>query len=564
MLIRKKNLSRRTILKGMGMALGAPFFDAAIVEENSWAMPQAPATPAQIAYSTKGMVVSSSPVAAAVGAHVLERGGNAIDAAVATAFTLSVVEFGLFGLGGRMQMLLRSPSGDIAGMDGTIQVPGGYVKSPTDDGIGYTTIGAPGAVAALGKAHRMFGSIAFPDLLAPAIELASNGFVLTEHQARTIHSEAVHLKKFDGSRRQFFKPDGSEYEPGERLMLPDLAHTLTILAKDGTDAFYHGEIAQQISEDMKAHGGSLRASDLAAYEARSARVVRGSYRGYDLVGTDAPAAGSTVIEVLQIMEYFDLPSKSPAEWAAIVAQAMRLGFKDQYHDFGGPEEAARMKSSKQLAAERAKQIQEPGRPLNANRQVFSGWPDAGDTTHFSIADSKGGLVSSTQTLGSGMGAKVVSPGLGFLYAATMGFPGAFASTPGQRATTSMSPFLVLKDGKPAYALGAAGGMRIISSIVEVISRSIDQKLPFPDAVAAPRVHPDPGSYIEPAGEEFALESGGKNSWSMQDLARIKSYGFKLVEQKPSSFAVIHAVQITNGEYVGVADPRNGGAAMGVK
>src|SRR4029079_8403914 len=175
------------------------------------------------------------------------------------------------------------------------------------------------------------------------------------------------------------------------------------------------------------------------------------------------------------------------------------------------------------------------------------------------------MVASTQTLGAVMGAKVVTPGLGFLYAATMGFPGAFASKPGQRATTSMSPFLVLKDGKPAFVLGAAGGMRIISSIVEVISRTIDHKMSFADAVAAPRVHPDPGSYIEPAGEEFAMEAGTPSAWSAVDLARLRNFGFKLVEQK-SSFAIVHGIyrDPITGELIGVADPRGDGAAAGLR
>jgi gamma-glutamyltranspeptidase/glutathione hydrolase len=519
----------------------------------------------RVARSTRGIVVASSPIAADVGMRVLQHGGNAVDAAVATAFALSVVEFGAFGLGGRLQMIVRSPDGQVTGFDGTIQVPAGYVQRPTDDGIGYTTIGAPGAVAALGQAHKLHGSKPLAELLAPAIELADAGWVLTDREVRTIASSAEQLRRFDGSRRQFFRADGSAYAKGDRLRLPELAQTLRTLASKGFDEFYHGEIARRIGTDVEAHGGSLRATDLAAYEAKSARIVRGGYRGYELIGTDAPAAGSTVVEVLHILERFHLSDKPQADWGAIVAQALRLGFQDQYRDFGGPQKAAEMKVSKEWAATRAKQIQEPGQPPNGNREVFSGWADWGDTTHFSVADAQGGMVASTQTLGSGMGAKVVTPGLGFLYAATMGFPGAFASKPGQRATTSMSPFLVLKDGKPAFVLGAAGGMRIISSIVEVISRTIDHKMSFADAVAAPRVHPDPGSYIEPAGEEFAMEAGTPSAWSAADLTRLRHFGFKLVEQK-SSFAIIHGIyrDPITGDLIGVADPRGDGAAAGLR
>lgn len=520
---------------------------------------------AKVSRSRGGMVVTSSSVATAIGMRVLERGGTAVDAAVATAFALAVVDFGSFGLGGRTQMLIRTPDGRFFGIDGSIQVPAAYVRRPSDDGIGYTTIGVPGSVAALGRAHHLYGTKSLTELLAPAIELAEQGFILTKRQADALQSNAGVLKRFDGSRRQFFKSGGSPYEPGDRLALPDLARTMRAIAKDGPDAFYGGEIARQMAADIEVHGGSLRASDLAAYEAQLSTVMHGTYRGYELVGTHAPAAGSTVIEILHILERFDLSSKPPVEWAAIVAQALRLAFQDQYRDFGGPDQAARTMVSKEWAAKRAQAVQVPGAPSNSAREVYWGWPDPGHTTHFSIADRRGGLVASTQTLGSGMGAKVVTPGLGFLYAATMGFPGASASRPGQRATTSMSPFMVVKEGRPAFVVGAAGGMRIISAIAEVVSRAVDHRLPFPEAVAAPRVHPDPGSYIEPAGEEFALETGVANGWTEADLARIKRFGFKVIGQR-SSFATIHGIHFDSAtqEFVGVADPRGNGSAAGPK
>src|SRR5262245_56511018 len=169
----------------------------------------------RVARSVRGMVVSSSPIAAQVGMRVLQQGGNAVDAAVATAFALSVVEFGAFGLGGRLQMIMRSADGQVTGIDGTIQVPNGYLQRSSDDGIGYTTIGAPGAVAALGQAHKLHGSKPLRDLLAPAIELAESGWVLTDRDVRTIASAAEHLRRFDGSRRQFFKADGSPYAAGD-------------------------------------------------------------------------------------------------------------------------------------------------------------------------------------------------------------------------------------------------------------------------------------------------------------------------------------------------------------
>lgn len=516
----------------------------------------------KISRSTRGMVVTSAPAATAIGAAVLERGGNAVDAAIAVAFALSVVDFGSFGLGGRTQMLIRSADGRFTGIDGSIQVPAAYRRSPEHDGIGYTTIGVPGSVAALIKAHALFGSRPLPELLAPAIALAEEGFVLSAGQASTLARSADALRRFDGSRRQFLQAGGEAPRAGVRLTLPALGQTIRAIAAGGHDAFYRGPIARQIAADVRAHGGFLSESDLAGYEAQLSTVVRGSYRGYDLTGTHAPAAGSTVIETLHILERFDLSSAASAEWAALVAQALRLAFQDQYRDFGSPAAAAHTMVSKAWAAERAQAVQVPGAPRRASRDVFRGWADEGHTTHFSVADAKGGLVASTQTLGSGMGSKVVTPGLGFLYAATMGFAGASASEPGQRATTSMSPFMVTKDGRPVLVLGAAGGMRIISSIVEATSRVIDQRLAFADAIAAPRVHPDPGSYIAPAGEAFALETGA-SGWRDADLERIRTFGFEAVAQA-TGFATIHGIHFdpTTQEYVGVADPRGGGAAAG--
>ena len=465
-------------------------------------------------------------------------------------------------------MLIRTPEGEFFGIDGSTQVPAGYPPERAGEVLssGYAMAGIPGSVAALAKAVREHGTRPLSELVAPAIELAEKGFPLSARQAEGLGRRASVLNQYPASRQSFLKADGTPYQAGELFVMPaDLARTLRALARDGAEAFYGGEVARLIAADMAANGGYVTMEDLASYEAKSSLVVRGEYRGYELVGTYAPAAGATTIEILHILENFELSQKSPAEWAVIVAQALRLGFQDQYKDLGSPEEAARIKVSKDWAAKRAREIVIEA-PTSSGNGGRGSWFESEHTSHFSVADKDGGLVASTQTLGSGMGSKVVSPGVGFFYAATMGFGGVSASKPGERATSSMSPLIVVKDGKPSFVMGAAGGMRIISAIVQVLSRAIDQGLPFPQAMAAPRVHPDRGSLIEPAGagDEIAMEFHEKTAWLPADVARVLSFGFMVITQR-RSFANVHGIYFDSekGEYIGVADPRGHGSAVGL-
>ncbi|KPK76472.1 MAG: hypothetical protein AMS25_17425 [Gemmatimonas sp. SM23_52] len=528
--------------------------------------PQAPEHPAygpgQLARSPHGMVVSASPHATNVGVQVLESGGNAVDAAVATAFALSVVEPSKSGLGGRTQILLRTPDGEFAGIDGTTQVPAGAPAEATaeEDLYGYPSIGVPGTVAALAMAHAQYGTRPWAELIAPAIALAESGFALPPQTARRIANAADQLREFEGSSRYFLKPDGTTYAGNERLAQPDLARTLRAIAEGGADAFYRGRIADSIAADMQRHGGFVHAEDLTSYEARRSQVVRGSYRGYDLVGTYLPASGATTIEALHILERFDLSDRAgtPA-WVALTAQALLLSFEDRTKDLGAAAEQAQILVSKDWAARRAIEVEDPGVTARvAVRPGGRGAPrvhEPAHTTHLSVTDRDGGLVALTQSLGPSMGSKVAAPGLGFVYAATMGYLGALL--PGARPFSSQSPLIVLNEGKPAYVLGGAGGRRIISAIVEVVSRLVDEELSLADAMALPRFHPTP--------TKIYMEGRRAATWSAADLTELASFGFAAETRDSATYcATIHGIEfaVATRDYIGVADPRWHGGARG--
>jgi len=533
-------------------------------------------------HSRSGVVVSGSRLATSVGVNVLEQGGNAVDAAVATAFALAVVEPSMSGIGGRTQLVLRTADGVIAAIDGTTEVPVAYSGGPVDDesAYGWSTIAVPGTVAALAHALRAHGSWPLARIIEPAIRLAGDGFLLPEAEAVRIAGAAERLREFDGSRSAFLRPDGSAYGFGELLVQPDLATTLRAIAENGEDAFYRGPIAERMAEDIAAHGGLVTAADLTAYRAEESIVVRGSYRGHELVGSYLPASGATTIEILQILDHVDLSRVTgSADWISLVAQALLIGFEDREADVATPAEKAVWLTSRELAAERAGTLRLPpatalmstrsrpmvdvapavvrrDRPLSLVH-VQPGATDISEpahTTHVSVADRWGGVVALTQSVGPVMGSKVTTPGLGFLYAATMGYLGELE--PGtRRHWSSQSPLLVLRDGRPVLAIGGAGARRIISAVVETVSRFIDEGLPIDEALAAPRFHPTPS--------RIDVEVRPGAAWSEAELERLRTLGFTVRTRDDAPyFARVNVAgwNATASVWTGVADPRWAGAA----
>ncbi|MEZ4417102.1 MAG: gamma-glutamyltransferase [Gemmatimonadota bacterium] len=532
--------------------------------------PALPST-AKVARANGGMLASASPLATAAGVRMFEAGGNAADAAVAASFALAVVEPSMSSLGGRMQVLVHQPDGSFRALDATTQAPLAYdSENAPEASYGYATVGIPGMVAGALEVHASYGSLPLAQVMAPAIDYARRGFVLDDEIGGHIVASAERLAESEGGRRYFFKPDGTPYGPGDRLVQEDLARTLERIAEGGLRVFYEGAIAEQIVDDMEANGGFVTLADLAQYRVVDSRVLRGTYRGFELVGSDVPAGGGTVIEALQILETLDVPSLDEEAWMAVVGQALMLGFEDYYGGVQLEEERADVLTSKEWAVRRAREIRLPAAVGVAAAGLGMALPMGGipefwsahqHTTHLTAADADGRIIALTQSLGPAMGSKVVAPGLGFTYAATLGgYLGPIAR--GQRAGSAISPFMIEKDGTPRWALGAAGGLRIIAGVVEVSSRLMDRGESLEDAVAGARFFPNMG---RSGPGPWELETSPVASWTESSaLALLNSLDIEAeANPSPTSFSRVHAVGIeADGTLLGVADPRWGGAADG--
>ena len=311
----------------------------------------------QVDYSPHGMVSAAQPLATWAGVQMLEAGGNAADAAVAAAFAVAVVEPTMNSIGGRTQILVRLPDGEVRGIDATTQAPATYdPETAIQADNGYAVIGVPGAVAGLVRLHAEFGKLPLEAVMEPAIRFARDGFPVNSIVAGQLASAASDASEFEGTRRLYLKPDGSPFGEGEVLANPELAATLTTIARTEGEAFYRGEIARRMAEDIQANGGAVTLQSLLDYRAEDALVVRGSYRGYDLAGSYIPSAGALSIEALHILEHFDLRSMDPAERAAHVGMALSMAFQDW--QLQGPPEMADRLTSKEWAAQRAQEMSE--------------------------------------------------------------------------------------------------------------------------------------------------------------------------------------------------------------
>lgn len=513
--------------------------------------------PVQVATSGDGVVVAAHPLAAAAGARMLELGGNAADAAVAAAFTLAVVEPTMSGIGGRVQILLRRPGGQLYAIDGTTQAPFRYDDDTAPRAsFGYAVIGIPGQVAGVLRLHAEHGRLSRQDVMMPAIEHARDGFEILPNAAERFIALREDLLQSEGARRYFLKPDGEAYGVGDVLTQTDLANTLTTIAELGAGAFYSGPIAEQIVTDMEFNEGFVTLDDLGRYRAEDGAIVSGSYRGYDLAGSDRPAGGATAIEALHILENFPVGDAANEDWASLVGQSLLLALEDRYSPLPPEEESTSLVTSKEWAAQRARLVRRPTASVTA-RVGDPFWLAQEHTSHLSAADRDGMVVALTQSLGPSGGSRVATPGLGFLYAATLGgYLGPMQ--PGARAASAMTPFIVLADDEVKLVLGAAGGVRIISAVVEVTSRVIDQGMSLADAMRTPRFFPGFGVRSESTPWEFERSSG--STW---DSAAVVGLGIESrFVRRPGAFGRIHAISydVDAGIWQGVADPGWEGAA----
>jgi gamma-glutamyltranspeptidase/glutathione hydrolase len=508
----------------------------------------------KVVRSRNGIVTTAHPLATTAGVKMLAAGGNAMDAAVAAAFTLSAVEPSMSGIGGRAQILIYTPTGGVHGIDATTQVPPFYkFKDTLAVEYGYETIAVPGVVKGLTDGLSKFGSLPLAQVMSPAISYANNGFTLLSGEAFRQESVNEILKEFIGTQQYYLNEDGTAKKPGDWVMQKDLAKVLKAISEKGPDVFYRGWIAQAIVQDVRQNGGFLTLESLDNYRAEKSHIVSGSYRGYGIKALWLPAYGAITIEALHILEQLPVNLNEEREWARAVYHAVKAAYLDKKEQ-KTLDDAARFTSTS-WAKKRAL-----GTPLMNGPESdgsHTGSKDSipeiekdpnGHTSHLTVVDKNGMIVSLTQTIGPTMGSKVATPGLGFLYAQTMG--GYLGKVePNLRVPSHISPVIVFKGDKPFLALGAAGGSRIPSSIVNVISKVVDYKMPLTEALHAPRVHP-----LE---EGISLEVVDGMNWNKDDSTYFSQLGY-MVEMRrlPGQFGRIHAVMLDTltGEWIGCADP----------
>jgi len=474
--------------------------------------------------SKTGLVVCTSAPACDAGAAVLARGGNAVDAAVATAFALAVTHPSAGNIGGGGFMIVRTPEGKTAAFDYREKAPAKSTRTMylDQDGKidrsltaeGYLAPGVPGTVRGLARAHRRFGKLAWKDVVMPAVDLAEQGFVISDALARSLNGQlAGAMGHFQASVEAYGKPGGGTWSGGDRLVLTDLAKTLRSIALDGPDAFYKGWIADAIAEDMNAHGGLITKADLAAYQAKERKPLRGRYRGYEVISMPPPSSGGILLlEALNVLESYGLAAKGrdSAETLHLEIEAMRRAYLDRARYLGDPD-FVRVPIAKLTSKKYAKTLVATIEPSRATSSIELGKdivtvatatePD--ETTHFSVVDRDGMAVANTYTLEGGFGSRVVVKGAGFLLNNEMGdfnrkpgetnIQGDIGTPPnlidpGKRMLSSMTPAIVVKDGTVVLITGSPGGRTIPNSVLSVVLGVTTFNMNVREAVDAFRIH----------------------------------------------------------------------------
>ena len=527
-----------------------------------------------------GMVVSSHRLASEVGVRVLVTGGNAIDAAVAVGYALAVVDpcCGNIGGGGFMTIHLADGRETFVNFRETAPAAASaamYLDSggaPIDDlsRYGYRAAGVPGTVMGLDRAAAEYGRLPHAALIAPAIVLARDGFVLGRADTDIVNGRADRFGKDPAAAKIFLRPDGSLFEPGDRLIQTDLAATLELIAQQGPDAFYKGSIAAAVEKASTENGGILTARDFAAYTVTESGPLTCSYRGYRVVSAPPPSSGGTTMcEILNVLEGHDIAALGfrSTHSVRLMVEAMRRSYFDRNTHLGDPEfvtnPLGRLLSKGYAASIRAEIERHGEAPSAADRPAA----EKAQTTHYSVVDGEGNAVAVTYTINGYFGANVVAPGTGFflnnemddfttkpgaanLYGLTQGEPNAIA--PGKRPLSSMAPTLVEKDGRVVLVLGSPGGSRIITTVLETIMNIVDYGMAPQEAVDAPRIH------HQGRPDEVYFERSGLPPDTIEPLTEM---GYKLVEQRP--WGAVELIEVANGRLYGASDSRRpAGAAVG--
>ena len=532
-----------------------------------------------------GMVVTSHTLASEVALEVLKQGGNAIDAAVTAGFALAVTQPRSGNIGGGGFMLISSQAkNEVVAIDYREEAPAGASRDmflgadgnvdQTLSRYSHASAGVPGTVAGLALALKKYGTISLAESLAPAIELAEKGFVVTPRFSKGVKSKQKNLFKFEAGKEKFLKSDGRFYEPGDIYIQRDLAETLKRISKNGVKGFYEGKTADLIVAEMQRGNGLITLDDLKNYQPKVRKPVKGSYRGYDIYSMSPPSSGGThIVQILNILEKYPIGNLGHNSAATIhlMAEAMKRAYADRSKYLGDtdfvdvPLEGI---LSKKYAASLRAEI-DPDFASNSE-QILPGDPvgfESSETTHFSIADKFGNAVANTYTINFSYGSGIVVRGAGFLlnnemddFSAKPGVPNAYGLIGGEankiephkRMLSSMSPTIVMKDGNNFLVAGSPGGSRIITTTLQVIMNVIDHRLNVQAAVNAPRIH------HQWLPDEIRIEEG----FSPDTIRLLRAMGHAVNEK--TSMGAIQSVMIAeDGTMFGGADPRRStSAAMG--
>lgn len=526
--------------------------------------------------SEHAMVVSNSRFASEAGIEILKAGGNAVDAAVATGFALAVAYPSAGNIGGGGFMNIRLADGRSVAIDYREMAPQGssrdmYVdangKLTNKSTFGYLASGVPGSVAGMSEALKKYGTMTLAQVMAPAIRLAAQGFVVDSQFARGIEGGRRNIFPFEG--KAVFFPGGAALKPGSRLVQSDLARTLTLIAKDGPKAFYEGPIADSLVAEERRGGGIITKEDLRRYKPEWRTPIRSTYRGYTLLAMPPSSSGGiTMTEAMNILENFaPLPPAGSAKYAHLLAESLRRAFMDRNSKLGDPafvKVPLNELTSKAYAKTLAAQID-----LNhaSKTPAFDTKAEGLQTTHYSVVDNMGNAVATTTTLNGGYGCGVWVRGGGFFmnnemddFAAQPGTPNMFglvqgeanAIRPGKRMLSAMDPTIVLDpQGKLLLVTGAAGGPTIITATMEVILNVIEHHMTLADAMRAPRLHhqalPDALRY-EPNGLSAAV------------VDSLRAMGHTVTAQ--GGLANVNSIMRVSGGWHGVYEPRSVGGAVG--
>ncbi len=532
-------------------------------------------------FGSSGMVAAQNAVAAQVGADVLADGGNAVDAAIAVGFSLAVTTPRAGNLGGGGFMLIHdAASGKTVAIDYREMAPlratrdmyldeNGNVD-PMRSKFSHLASGVPGTVGGLYLAHQKYGRLPWRRLVQPAIRQARDGVEVSYTLAQLLRARQARMCRNETTCRYFYKDGGTPYEAGEILRQPDLADTLRLIAKDGRDGFYTGAVADLIDAEMRRGGGYVDKASLAAYEPKIRDVVTGQYRSYEIVTMPPPSSGGVhLLQMLNILEQFPVGEMGAgsADSVHLLAEVARLAFADRSKHLGDPDfydvpvdwlvskaYAQQLAASIDMTRARPSVDVAPGTPP---------LPESDDTTHFSVIDAEGNVVSNTYTLNFSYGSGISVPGAGFLlnnemddFVAKPGVPNAFGMLGGEanaiaalkRPLSSMTPAIVFADGKPWFATGSPGGPRIITTVLQMIVNVIDHGMNLAEATNAPRMHhqwfPD----------ELLLESG----FSPDTVRLLRERGHTMED---AGFAIgsLQSVGVKDGVFRGASDLRRADA-----